>query len=332
MSRSIPLTWSPVVLAMLTIALQYSAVNAAACAKAMVEEWRSEAIPENPGTTDAIYAIPRVMDACFDSLRLQYVHPYLPNTRVALLEDIHQWVNDPNSQTILWLQGLAGTGKTTIAKTIAQDLHQQGSLAGSFFFSRRRDNCRSAEKLHSTLAYQLATRSYPAHFLMRYRSLLHEAVNPDPDIFSKAYREQWKHLIMSPLSQLDQGTVSRQSTSLVFVIDAVDECEPITDISPILQLLIQAARLKTVKVRFFVTSRPERSVHHAIHRVRENLKLRLLHEIESSVVSGDIRIFVEHGFGIIAEEHRSPGCKVGGPLPGMLRRHCAVDREREHRL
>ena len=47
-------------------------------------------------------------------------HPCLPNTHVPALRAIRDWVNF-DSQPIFWLRGLAGSGKSSIAFTVAQD-------------------------------------------------------------------------------------------------------------------------------------------------------------------------------------------------------------------
>jgi pantothenate kinase-related protein Tda10 len=46
----------------------------------------------------------------------------LPNTRIALLHEITQWAGDKGGKPLFWLSGMAGTGKSTIARTIAQSL------------------------------------------------------------------------------------------------------------------------------------------------------------------------------------------------------------------
>ncbi|KAJ0414170.1 hypothetical protein BJY00DRAFT_319065 [Aspergillus carlsbadensis] len=131
---------------------------------------------------------------------------------------------------------------------------------------------------------------------MQYRSLLNESIHTNPDIFSKSHREQWEYLILNPVSQLDQGPNPTQSTPLVFVIDAVDELRG-----------CEAARLRNIQLRFFVTGRPERSIHRAVRRITEHVEQGILQQVESAVVDADIRTYLEHEFETIAEEHRLPG-------------------------
>ena len=48
--------------------------------------------------------------AAFDSLANQNDDKCHPNTRVALLEEIYRWADNPDGDCIFWLQGMAGTG------------------------------------------------------------------------------------------------------------------------------------------------------------------------------------------------------------------------------
>lgn len=43
-----------------------------------------------------------------------------PNTRVEVLDQIRSWFHDVNNaRSVFWLNGMAGTGKSTISRTIA---------------------------------------------------------------------------------------------------------------------------------------------------------------------------------------------------------------------
>ena len=52
----------------------------------------------------------------------------LPGTREAIIEEITQWVNSPvgdNISRIFFLSGVAGSGKSAIAHTVAHLFDQQ---------------------------------------------------------------------------------------------------------------------------------------------------------------------------------------------------------------
>src|ERR1700676_1050611 len=88
-------------------------------------------------------------------------------TRMAFLDFIVNWVNDPNpdSETrnrCLVLFGQAGTGKSSIAHEIARLFHKMHRLTSSFIFVRRKEQSEpTAYHLFTTLARDLADR-YPS--------------------------------------------------------------------------------------------------------------------------------------------------------------------------
>ncbi|EIW85630.1 hypothetical protein CONPUDRAFT_31255, partial [Coniophora puteana RWD-64-598 SS2] len=56
----------------------------------------------------------------------------LPDTRVGILQTLRDI-----DRNLIWLAGESGSGKSTIAHTFAEELAQEGKLAGTFFFSRK---------------------------------------------------------------------------------------------------------------------------------------------------------------------------------------------------
>ena len=49
---------------------------------------------------------------------------------------LDQWLKDEQDQRVFWLNGLAGTGKSTIVQTFAESCFADGNLGASFFCSR----------------------------------------------------------------------------------------------------------------------------------------------------------------------------------------------------
>ena len=82
-------------------------------------------------------------------------------TRVSVLKDIRNWALDasPESPHVYWLSGMAGTGKSTIAYTIAKDFDRLGDpelpkiLAATFFCSRQLEDTRPWIYILPTLSY-----------------------------------------------------------------------------------------------------------------------------------------------------------------------------------
>ncbi|KAH7125083.1 hypothetical protein B0J13DRAFT_405083, partial [Dactylonectria estremocensis] len=74
--------------------------------------------------------------ASFDSHAEEQNPTCLPNTRVELLDQIVEWAKSSRAESVFWLKGMTGTGKSTISRTIAQSLVRTGHLGASFIFKR----------------------------------------------------------------------------------------------------------------------------------------------------------------------------------------------------
>lgn len=124
---------------------------------------------------------------------------------------------------------MAGTGKSTIARTVAQFLEEDGHLGASFFFKKGEADRDNARRFISTITKQLI-----AHDQQLASSTL-RAIEKDPHISAKSLRDQFNKLILQPL----QGLKLNRTTMMVIVIDALDECEHENEIRTILELLPQ---------------------------------------------------------------------------------------------
>lgn len=64
--------------------------------------------------TAVIEKLPIAIGAEFDSYMDQHEDECLPGTRTELLCQIAEWATSSRSKPIYWLNGMAGTGKSTI--------------------------------------------------------------------------------------------------------------------------------------------------------------------------------------------------------------------------
>jgi hypothetical protein len=143
---------------------------------------------------------------------------------------------------------MAGTGKSTVARTIARKYYDLGYLGASFFFSRGNGDLSHAGKFFTSIAVQLANN------LPVLKGYICEAIKEHRDIAHQAFRDQWKQLVFRPLSML---AVNEPLSPLVLVVDALDECGPEAEVRAILQVLTEARCLSGIRLRVLVTSRPE---------------------------------------------------------------------------
>jgi len=213
----------------------------------------------------------------------------LPGTRQSILLDIMLWAKNTQDQNIFWLNGLAGTGKSTIAQSFSEMVVNDGILGASFFCSRDYLDRRELKNIFPTLAYQLACH-YP-HF----RTHIIRIVKKDPTLAHTSLISQLENLLVCPLSEA--------KVSCVIVIDALDECIDDQPASAILSVLGQfIGQLSLVK--FFITGRPEPRIRTGFRLplLKPLTQVFLLHEVKPSSVSTDIQLYLTQRLTAIAKQ------------------------------
>jgi hypothetical protein len=209
----------------------------------------------------------------------------LPGTREKLLNEIMDWFAD-DGPSVYWLRGLAGTGKTTIARSVADLAEQQGLLGASFFFSRTDTARQRAGAVLPTMAYQMA-KWRPA-----LRQPLCDVINSDREIVERTMKEQVECLFVQALSYAT-SPVPRA----LLVVDALDECEKIGDCEGglLVPLLVGCLSRLPFSVKLFITSRDEPSIcrmfdslpaQHSMHKAALHI------DIEKKIVNGDIELYL----------------------------------------
>ena len=123
---------------------------------------------------------------------------------------------------------------------------------------------------------------------------IHKAALDDDGIANKILHDQWKQLVIEPMSKLKITPARR---NLVLVVDALDECGKEGDIRRVLQLLANAGALRTVRLRVLITSRPETDIRHGFSQFLQGVyQESILHNISKSAVDDDILVFLNHKF------------------------------------
>ncbi|PYH91862.1 hypothetical protein BO71DRAFT_458880 [Aspergillus ellipticus CBS 707.79] len=229
-------------------------------------------------------------DAIFGSYGDQNQAKCLPNTRVGLLKQIIEWTEDRDGKNIFWLCGMAGTGKSTISRSVAALLKQNGTLGASFFFNRNDIERSNAKKFCPTIAFQLM-----AH-LPETVTAVRPVLEKEPWSISSAVRTQFKDLIHEPLAEIAPDYVQGP---VVFVIDALDECESPedVDIRAILSLLSMLKQIESVKIKILITSRPELPIREAINKIpKGDYEHLVLQDISPEQIKLDLGVFLRSKF------------------------------------
>ena len=225
----------------------------------------------------------------------------MKGTRREVLFQLEQWSRDEEDKCVFWLNGLAGTGKSTVAQTFAEMCFADGNLGASFFCSRDFEDRSNLRSIFPTIAFQLAHR-YP-----RFRRELIPVLTESPDVGRETLSSQMEKLIVGPFQATEIRTV--------IIIDALDECR---DREPASALLSVFSRYvdKIPFVKFFITGRPEPRIRTGfrLEQLRPHTDILKLHEVEASSVDSDIRLFLKAQFAEISKNRSD--CSFVEDWPG----------------
>jgi len=204
----------------------------------------------------------------------------LLGTRIAFLDFIVNWVNDPTSERSLILFGLAGTGKSSIAHEIARLFNKAHRLTSSFIFIRQSEP--EAYRFFTTLARDLADR-YPS-----FKTALGEVIkdNTALQVGTRSYDSLFESLILEPLKDLPiVGPI-------LVVIDALDESRDVTGRTGLQTFLAKNLIKLPSNFRVVITSRPERPIVYAFIKA-PSVKIKYMNDTElAAETDKDISTFL----------------------------------------
>ncbi|KAJ7883617.1 hypothetical protein B0H13DRAFT_2667122 [Mycena leptocephala] len=219
-----------------------------------------------------------VSDAFHDSVA-RYPQPKChPETRMEILDNLWLWSSQTDPEdSVLWLHGPAGAGKSAISQSFCEKLEAEGTLGASFFFE---------------LDIPLAA--------------LDTGLERNPSLVDRSLSTQLQKLIVEPCRQCDLGRF------LTIVIDGLDECAGNDIQQEILRSISNVVREGSrPPLRFFIASRPEPHIREifmdrldGIHRsltVTQSFK--------------DVKRYLQDNFARLAHENRALIATIPGPWP-----------------
>ena len=217
----------------------------------------------------------------------------LKGTRKDVLQQIECWLVDEQDQQVFWLNGLAGTGKSTISQTFAEMCFADGWLGASFFCSRDFEDRSNLHMIFPTLAFQLA------YQYSQFRKELLQVLRANPDVGQESLCSQMEKLIIDPLKTTQIPTL--------IIIDALDECKDEEPASAILSILSRYVD-QIPNVKFFITGQPEPQICSGFRlaTLRPITEVLKLYDVECSSVDTDIKLFFYTYLTNIAK-HQSDG-------------------------
>jgi hypothetical protein len=227
--------------------------------------------------------------------------PCLKKTMRNVISDIMEWISDDSNEAkkVLWVYGLAGTGKSTLSTTIAQIMRRIHRL-GAFFFFNRDIPQRNFATLIRTLAYRVAM------FDARFGAAISRVVESNDNIAGMPLEFQFENL----LSANALGSVEWSGGPIILIIDALDECGSEADRKVLMQVLSKGFSHLPSFIRIMVASRQEPDIQHALG---SHLHLRPYPlDIDSVTNKADVSEFIRHR---LEEIRIKDGC-LGDRWPG----------------
>jgi hypothetical protein len=188
-----------------------------------------------------------------------------------------EWVRSPDGPALCWLNGVAGSGKSAISHELAAMLHAKRRPYGCFFF--KHDDAALALSAVRLLAYGLS-------FVSGLRELVIQALEQSDDTrVHPTMEEQFMALIVTPLQEF---AAICPETTVVLVIDGVDECSP--DTRPAFLAALRAGILRLpASVKVFLASRPRGDVRSVVEALAP-LEIHLA--VGAGRDDGDIELFL----------------------------------------
>ena len=226
----------------------------------------------------------------------QYGRPEcLPGTRVDVLNFIMTWVaNAGSNHNVLWLHGVAGSGKSTLSTTVANLFDETNRLGAFIFFNRNVAERSNPALVIRTLAHKLG------RFDCRIGDAIASVVEINSTIVESPIHIQFKKLLLDPLRKLAN---LHFEGPIVVVFDAIDECGGIDERKLLLKVLAEESANLPTFLRIIITSRPEHDIRRFFGSQGHILSYTL--HIASELIRKDIESFLRHRMSEIRAENNA---------------------------
>lgn len=194
------------------------------------------------------------------------------------------------------MNGSAGSGKTSIAQSIADILDKSDRLAASFFWSRSgAGRPTTNKKFVATICFQLC-KVIPG--LIDYVA---SALEHDPGLFDLKISKQMEQSVVLPLNNVHEADSSFGTSqgSWLLLADGLDECSGEDSQTGILDILLESLQRLSFPLRVLVSSRGDHAISASL---KHHTKVVDVLSLEGGAEK-DIRILFDTRFSKIRDEH-----------------------------
>src|SRR5258706_1212746 len=215
----------------------------------------------------------------------------MDGTRQSLVNHIMDWVANKSGQenvlqgNVYWVYGSPGIGKTSLAHSICASLHERHHLGGAFFCQRDDPRLSEPRNILPTFINKLAILFPP------FRTIVAKHLRDDPNLTPESMEGS---LFLDFIRSLPR----HPDRTLVFVIDALDECGDAQSRTRLLEVLTNAAT-QAPWLKIIFTSRTEVDIQDFFGTLAQSSYLP--YDLASDQgASADLRTFARSQFDLVA--------------------------------
>ncbi|KAF9525701.1 hypothetical protein CPB83DRAFT_858952 [Crepidotus variabilis] len=243
-----------------------------------------------------------------------------PKTRQKLLVETKGFAKaERPTSSAMWLTGSAGSGKTALSQTTAEQLKEEGYVLGChFFFRSSKDGKRSdghcwvPNLVHEMVQILPETLPYIEKIILSN----HLVFDQQPDgVLEELFLKPLK-AITTPKRFSFRRTFKiifgRSSTSTsathiprLVVIDGLDECKSPEMQVHILKTIANVIPKLPIPIRFLIASRPETHIRAAMNDLFNHIPLHRINLDEDQDIRKDLEGYYHDRFSVIRRNHPS---------------------------
>ena len=215
----------------------------------------------------------------------------MEGTRQSLLNHVVNWVASKSRQenvlqrNTYWFYGSPGIGKTSLAHSICAILHERNHLAGAFFCRRDDPNLSEPVNILPTFIHNLAMIFPP------FRTIVAKYLRDDPNLTPESMKG-------SLLLEIIRSLPHYPNNTLVFVIDAFDECGDARSRPRLLKVLTDVTA-QAPWLKIIITSRSEVDIQHFFNTLAKSSYLPYDLATDQDA-NADLRAFARSQFDLVA--------------------------------
>lgn len=208
-------------------------------------------------------------------------------------EQVVEWALSETGHNILWLHGVAGSGKSTMITSVAEHFRGIYRLGAFLRFTR---GASDPSSVISTIAFKLAL------FDSTIGSLILAETDHDKDIANASPSTQFKKLLLDPLT----NAANAQQDPVIVILDALDECGTSATRKTLMQVLLHGIRRFPLNFRFLITSRREQDIDRVFKSHLSDSVTAVELDYTSDLSRRDVQSYLTHEIHSIIEDEDIP--------------------------